>query len=149
MFSLTSQGSKGASRRDVKPLRGLPPLLEALSGYLMSIALALVLSITCIAAFVYWNSRPRVCRPEEISKVLQLLLDGDLDDMAWDYFVSVKVRDPELEAIRCEAVSMWTEGSRFMQPGEINPCCLNDLGRQKVRELLQQCKGLESNVAAT
>jgi hypothetical protein len=36
---LTSQGSKGASRRDVKPRCGLPPLLEALDGSLSMCAI--------------------------------------------------------------------------------------------------------------
>lgn len=115
----------------------------------MSVILILVLSIAALAAFFCWNLRPRAYCPGQVSKVLQSLLYGDLDGMEWDYFVSVKARDPELEVIRSEAVSIWTEGSRFMLPNEVNPCCLNEQGRQKVSELLQQSRGREGNVVAT
>jgi hypothetical protein len=70
--------------------------------------LVILVSVCAVGALFWWiHHRPiRRTRPEVIDLIKRALITGG--DPAWDEFVSVKILDPELEAVRqkCSSVTL-------------------------------------------
>ncbi len=115
----------------------------------MTATIVVVASICGIAAFLFWNARPVVWHPKAVADILEGLLNGELESGEWDYFISVKIKNPKLELVRNEMGKVWCKDSDYMEVGKIDPCCLNSKGREKVTALLKKCRELESEADAT
>lgn len=76
----------------------------------------------------------------EVVGLLESILSRTISDEDWDYFISVKIADKELEEVRERLEEMWTSGSPYMMPGRINPCDLNSKGVAEVRRLIDSLR---------
>ena len=53
-----------------------------------------------VIAFLIWDSRPVRKSRAEVCATLRAAAQGQSDWFEWDYFVSVSIRDPELDRVR-------------------------------------------------
>ena len=67
--------------------------------------------------------------PEEVVEILDLLIQRNLSDADCDDFISIKIKDSFLEAVRCEVEGLWVENSPYLEPGAIDP------NRLRIKEL--------------
>lgn len=83
------------------------------------------------------NKLFRVSRtPEEVIELLNALLNKTITSEDWDYFISVKIVDPELEKIRDSVEGMWTHDSPYMLPGTMDPTDLNQKGIAEIKKMI-------------
>lgn len=78
--------------------------------------------------------------PQEVVVILDALVRGNLSDIEWDDFISVKIKDSFLESVRLEMEEIWQHNSPYLEPGAMDPNRLSSLGRNKVRELSLKCE---------
>ena len=95
-----------------------------------------------VVAVWYFQSRPARTSPEDVAAVLRSLRNRTIADTDWDHFVSVKIKNPHLEAARREVVAMWVEGSPFMISGSVNPSDLNAKGVARLDMLISEVETL-------
>ncbi len=69
--------------------------LSALVAGLIGLA-----SRTAINSFIRWNHKPRERTPAQVAALLQAILDGTASEGEIDYFISVDIADPRLDAIK-------------------------------------------------
>ena len=93
--------------------------------------------------FYVWNNRSTERRPEEIKEILQLCLDGELDSGEWDYFLTCRIKNKELEKIRKRCQQIWMVDSEYLVSDSINPSILSEKGRNEVAKLIRQCDQIE------
>ena len=70
----------------------------------MTTLLIIAFLAAALVAFVFFMQRQKIERtPAEVAHILERFLDGGISYDEWDDFVSVGIRDPELDAIalRC------------------------------------------------
>ena len=86
---------------------------------------------------------------DEVVELLNSLLDRTLSSEDWDYFISVKIADPELEGIRERMAEIWVVNSPYMLPGSMNPKDLNQKGVDEIKKLITSIKGKNSPASDT
>lgn len=101
------------------------------------IAFALVLTVWWI-----YRNRKAEWEPEEVALLIETILDGSLDSREWDYFVHVEIDDKKLNEIRESVADMWVLGSRYMERDAIDPCRMNEQGRERLKGLLEETRRL-------
>lgn len=100
------------------------------------------LGIALLVAFAYWNGRPVSRTPDEIAQLLRARLRGEEDPGQWDYFVSCRVRDDRLEAVRIKWLSVEIEGSKYLSSDSQNMLELSELGVKRLGELVAECEAI-------
>lgn len=79
--------------------------------------------------------RQDLSKPEFV-EILESILNRTISDADWDYFVSVRIEDDELEAARSEIEAMWQHKSEYLVPGSVNPTDLTPKGVDKIRGII-------------
>lgn len=74
--------------------------------------------------------------PDEVVELLNSLLNKTITSEDWDYFISVKIVDPELEKIRERVEGIWTHDSPFMLPNTMDPTGLNQKGIAEIKKMI-------------
>jgi len=66
----------------------------------------IVLAIALVGLVIAWLlARRGVVRSrDEVAQYIQNLLDGPFDDREWDEFISVRIRDSQLDRIRQDCI---------------------------------------------
>ena len=92
--------------------------------------------------FNRWNTKPVEWKPEDVAKLLQTWIDGNIDYAGWDYFEACEIVNPELEKIRLEAIeATWLKSPNIENCGGQNEH-LNEKGISKFKELIEKCLAL-------
>jgi hypothetical protein len=76
---------------------------------------------------------------------LHKMKNGEVDDYWWDDFLSVPIKNEALDQIRESCNEVWDPQSRFLKRNEDGLFELNQVGYQRIEELIIQTKRL-SNV---
>jgi len=95
-----------------------------------------------LVAFWYFNTRPANASAESVAGLLRALRQGTVSSRDWDNFISVKIGDPRLEAIRQQVVAMWVEDSPFLIAGSMNPSDLTAEGVANLDKLIADVEKL-------
>ncbi len=104
--------------------------------------LALILLAIALAGWWIYKNRKAEWKPEEVAALLESILDGSLDSREWDYFVHVEIEDGKLNEIREAVADMWVLGSKYMERDSIDPCKINERGRERLVGLLEETQRL-------
>jgi len=75
---------------------------------------------------------------EEVRDTLIALRNRTISDAEWDYFSSVQIADPSLEAIRLRVLELWVHDSIYMLRGSMDPRDLNPKGVAVIDELISK-----------
>jgi hypothetical protein len=75
---------------------------------------------------------------KEVKALLESWVSGNIDSYEWDYFISVKSKNPRLEAIRQECGEIWVSGSPYLETPHRITLTLSKLGVEKVRKLIAE-----------
>jgi hypothetical protein len=73
--------------------------------------------------------------PEEVASVIEGFVNGTGNQWAWDGFISIRLDDPELEAVRQKVVSMPIE----FPPSDARDYC-SPAGMEKMRQFAQDLR---------
>jgi hypothetical protein len=73
--------------------------------------------------------------PEEVANTIEGFVNGTGNQWAWDGFISIRLDDPELEAIREKIVALPVE----FAPSNPTDYC-NAAGIEKMRQLVQDLR---------
>ena len=79
---------------------------------------------------------------EEVANVIEGFVNGTGNQWAWDGFTSIRLDDPELEAIRQKVVSLPVE----FPPSNPGDYC-SDAGMEKMRQIVQDLRARSSSDA--
>ena len=74
--------------------------------------------------------------PEEIANTIDGFANGTGDQWAWDGFISIRLDDPDLEAIRQRCVAIRDE----FPPSDPHAYC-SDAGLAAMRQIVQDLRG--------
>lgn len=74
--------------------------------------------------------------PEEVANTIEGFVSGDDNQWAWDGFTSIRIDDPELEAIRQQIVALPVE----FPPANPREYC-SEAGMQRMRQFVQELRG--------
>ena len=73
--------------------------------------------------------------PEEVGNTIEGFINGTGDQWAWDGFISIRLGDPELEAVRQRCVSIRDE----FPPSDPRAYC-SDAGLAAMRQIVQDLR---------
>ena len=73
--------------------------------------------------------------PEEVANTVESFVSGTGDQWAWDGFISIRLDDPELEAIRQKCVAIRDE----FPPSDPRAYC-SDAGFAAMRQIVQDLR---------
>ena len=73
--------------------------------------------------------------PEDVANTIEGFINGIGDQWTWDGFISIRLSDPELEAIRQRCVSIRDE----FPPSDPRAYC-SDAGFAKMRQIVQDLR---------
>ena len=73
--------------------------------------------------------------PEEVASTIEGFVNGTGNQWAWDGFTSIRLDDPELEAIRHKIVDLPAE---FPSPNPRDYC--NEQGMERMRQMAQELR---------
>ena len=79
---------------------------------------------------------------QEVANVIEGFVNGTGNQWAWDGFTSIRLDDPELEAIRQKIVSLPVE----FPPSNPGDYC-SDAGMEKMRQIVQDLRARSSSDA--
>ena len=82
--------------------------------------------------------------PEEVANTIEGLVNGTGNQWAWDGFISIRLDDPELEAIRQKLVSLPVE----FPPSNPRDYC-SEAGMEKMRQIVQDLRARSASGART
>lgn len=80
--------------------------------------------------------------PEEIANTIDGFIKGGDNQWAWDGFISIRLDDPELEAIRQKVVSIPAE----FPPANPRDYC-SEAGLEKMRQIVRDLRARSSSDA--
>ena len=80
--------------------------------------------------------------PEEVANTIEGFVNGAGNQWAWDGFTSIRLDDPELEAIRQKLVSLPAE----FPPSNPKEYC-SEAGMEKMRQIVQDLRARSSSGA--
>ena len=82
--------------------------------------------------------------PEEVANIIEGFVNGTGDQWAWDDFISIRLSDPGLEAVRQKCVAIRDE----FPPSDPRAYC-SEAGLAAMRELVQNLRaGSVSNAVS-
>ena len=81
--------------------------------------------------------------PEEVANTIENFVNGTGNQWAWDGFTSIRLDDPELEAIRQKIVALPKE----FPPSNPRDYC-SEAGMERMRQLLQDLRARAGSAAA-
>ena len=81
--------------------------------------------------------------PEEVANTIEGFVNNTGDQWAWDGFISLRLNDPELEAIRQKCVSIRDE----FPPSDPRAYC-SEAGLEKMRQIVQDLRARSAGAAA-
>ncbi len=81
--------------------------------------------------------------PEEVATTIEGFVNGTGDQWAWDGFISIRLKDPELEAIRQKCVSIREE----FPPSEPSAYC-SEAGLAAMRQIVQDLRAHSAGAGA-
>ena len=81
---------------------------------------------------------------EEVASTIEGFVNGTGNQWAWDGFTSIRLDDPELEAIRQRIVALPAE----FPPANPRDYC-GEAGMEKMRQMLQELRGGSATRAAS
>ena len=73
--------------------------------------------------------------PEEVANTIEGFVNGTGDQWAWDDFISIRLSDPEMEAVRQRCVSIRDE----FPPSDPRAYC-SDAGLGLMRQIVQDLR---------
>jgi len=73
--------------------------------------------------------------PEEVASTIEGFINGGDNQWAWDGFISIRLDDPELEAIRQKIVALPVE----FPPAQPRAYC-SEAGMEKMRRMVQELR---------
>ena len=73
--------------------------------------------------------------PEEVANTIEGFVSGGDNQWAWDGFTSIRIDDPELEAIRQQIVALPVE----FPPANPREYC-SEAGMQRMRQVVQELR---------
>jgi len=79
---------------------------------------------------------------EEVASTIEGFVSGTGNQWAWDGFTSIRLDDPELEAIRQKIVALPVE----FPPANPRDYC-NDAGKEKMRQMVQELRTRSGSAA--
>ena len=111
--------------------------------------ITLIISILFIGIIIFlfyrWNNRPVYWKVEDVERLLQSVIDDNLDYEMWDYYEACEIKNPALEQIRQESFKVYAKNSPYLdmtaKTGEIK---LNDKGIEKYQDLIKRCQILRN-----
>ncbi|PYK29532.1 MAG: hypothetical protein DME57_10020 [Verrucomicrobia bacterium] len=74
--------------------------------------------------------------PEEVANTIESFVNGAGDQWAWDGFISIRIDDPELEAIRKKCVAIRDE----FPPSDPRAYC-SEAGLDAMRQIVEELRG--------
>jgi hypothetical protein len=77
---------------------------------------------------------------EEVANTIDGFVNGTGNQWAWDGFTSIRLDDPELEAIRQKVVALPVE----FPPAHPRDYC-NDAGKERMRQMVQELRAGSSS----
>ena len=80
--------------------------------------------------------------PEEVANTIEGFVNGTGNQWAWDGFTSIRLDDPELEAIRQKMVALPAE---FPSPNPKDYC--NEQGMERMRQIVQELRARSGTTA--
>jgi hypothetical protein len=81
--------------------------------------------------------------PEEVANTIESFVNGTADQWAWDGFISIRLDDPRLEAIRQKCVAIREE----FPPSDPRAYC-SDAGLAAMRQIVQDLRAHSAGTAA-
>jgi hypothetical protein len=82
--------------------------------------------------------------PEEVANTIEGFVNGTGDQWAWDEFISIRIDDPELEAIRQKCVAIRDQ----FPPSDPKAYC-SEAGFAEMRQIVQNLRaGSVSNAVS-
>jgi hypothetical protein len=81
--------------------------------------------------------------PEEVANTIEGFINGTGDQWAWDGFISIRLSDPELEAIRQKCVAIRDE----FRPSDPRAYC-SEAGFEKMRQIVRDLRAHAAGAAA-
>jgi hypothetical protein len=76
---------------------------------------------------------------EEVANTIEGFVNGSGNQWDWDGFISIRLDDPELEAIRKQIVSLPIE----FPPSEPREYC-NEAGKEKMRQMVKDLRAVKA-----
>ena len=73
--------------------------------------------------------------PEEVANTIEGFVNGADNQWAWDGFTSIRIDDPELEAIRQKIVALPVE----FPPANPRDYC-SEAGKERMRQMVQELR---------
>ena len=80
---------------------------------------------------------------DEVEKVLVEMASGKEDEHLWDSFLSVPIKNKELDKIREQVEVLW-EYDEFQEKNENGMWVLNKRGLKELDELISKLRGLKN-----
>jgi hypothetical protein len=105
------------------------------------VALFILATFIPLVPFLLWlGRRGRYATPSDVASALEALLTGNGAPHAWDDFISVRLGDPALEAIR---IRCWHLPKQFppQRPGEY----CSETGVEVIRTYLAQLRQMPAS----
>ena len=98
-----------------------------------------VLALIAFYFFNKWNMRPVEWEAEDVAKLLESWIKGDIDYKGWDYFEACEIANPTLETIRQKALEATYLNSPYIESCGQPEERLNEKGKKLFKELRAQC----------
>jgi len=93
--------------------------------------------------------KPAVVEPTEVEDWLQRMHSGEVDQYWWDDFLSIPIRDPELDSIRERCEHIWSIDSGYLERVDADTFRLNEKGILEIEKLIRKCRSVRCKSQAS
>jgi hypothetical protein len=104
----------------------------------MNVTIAIVLTVALfIGVFLFWRSRPIHRDASDLESDLRSWVDGTISSESFDYLVSCKINNVDLDEIRAECERIWSRESGCIDESK-SLLTLNSEGKIRVCGLIDR-----------
>jgi hypothetical protein len=83
-------------------------------------------------------AKPRLRSREEVAEILQGVVDGFYDELAWNAFIRYRIQDIELDKIRLRCAGLEQD-----YPARVSGRLLSEAGEDVLREIIKDLERVE------
>jgi len=108
-----------------------------LFAYSPKLAIAIVaIGIGAVVTVDFLDKRfakPRIRSRTEVAAILEEVVDGNYDEIAWNSFIRYRIRDTALDEIRSRCASLEQD-----YPAQVSGRLLSEAGEDVLREIIKE-----------